>query len=656
MTDGPFHDIDPAELPDGRIVFTSTRIGTFEEYHSPPSRALFAMSAGGGDIRPLTHTFVFDNEPRVTADGRIVFIRSDNFFGRGKVETLLHAIHTDGTHGYTEFGLDQGPEYGGRLRAYYCGSPAPMPDGRIAFVTGGGIAVGRSGWRAQDLRNFPVDAGDVAALGDGRLLCSVAERRAPDSSGTSSVRRTMPKRRATQGIFYNKICILDPASQPPTLTVMYRSDDSQIHSPVALGPRRRPPVMPEEVDRKEAQKARPTGFLFCQNARFTKNNTAGWQHVRAVRVLASSGLTMRSSQAYIVHAGSEVEELGTVPLAADGSFSVEVPADRGIAFQAVDAEGRSELNEMSWIFVRPGEHRGCLGCHQPRQAAPTTASMFGGAVRTRPLKLLGQGRPFRFRGNNAAVTGLMEMQLDRFREVAGINRHSETPQPLATGPQEVAGLIAQLGGDDDGLKVSAAQRLAIFRNRAAAPALAAAAGDPGGSREVRVAATVALAACGTRESVGPLLAVLGDADPLVAQAAAVALENLLGRGEPFAAFAPAADRAARPNRGWPGSAARRGTRSSGTWSRDWETRTATSFAARRWRWGTSAAPRPERPCGTTSPATGKKIPIRNGYGRTPATGPGSTPCRRPIPARSRPPRDRWAISRTSKRCPCWPRR
>ena len=81
LTDGPFHDIDPAELPDGRIVFTSTRIGTFEEYHNPPSRALFAMQPDGSDIRPLTHTFIFDNEPEVLADGRIVFIRSDNFFG-----------------------------------------------------------------------------------------------------------------------------------------------------------------------------------------------------------------------------------------------------------------------------------------------------------------------------------------------------------------------------------------------------------------------------------------------------------------------------------------------------------------------------------------------------------------------------------------------
>ncbi|NQT85375.1 PD40 domain-containing protein, partial [bacterium] len=145
LTDGPFHDIDPAELPDGRIVFTSTRIGRFEEYHNPPSRALFTMNADGANIRPLTHTFIFDNEPEVMADGRILFIRSDNFFDRGKVETLLHAIHPDGSAGYTEFGLDVGPEYGGRLRAFYCGSPAPMPDGRVAYLTGGGIAIGPTG-------------------------------------------------------------------------------------------------------------------------------------------------------------------------------------------------------------------------------------------------------------------------------------------------------------------------------------------------------------------------------------------------------------------------------------------------------------------------------------------------------------------------------
>jgi len=176
LTDGPFHDIDPTEMPDGRIVFASTRVGTFEEYHNPPSRALFTMSAEGGDVRLLTSTFIFDNEPAVLADGRLLFIRSDNFFDRGKVETLLHAVHPDGTAGYTEFGLDLGPEYGSRLRAFNVGSPAPLPDGRVAFVTGSSVVLARPGDAAKDWQHRRIEAADVAALPDGRLLCTVAGR------------------------------------------------------------------------------------------------------------------------------------------------------------------------------------------------------------------------------------------------------------------------------------------------------------------------------------------------------------------------------------------------------------------------------------------------------------------------------------------------
>jgi HEAT repeat protein len=516
LTNGPFHDIDPAEMPDGRIVFTSTRIGMFEEYHNPPSRSLFKMNPDGTDIHPITHTFIFDNEAKAMPDGRILFIRSDNFFDRGKVETLLHAVHPDGTEGYTEFGLDLGPEYGGRLRAFYCGSPAPMPDGRVAFVSGGGIAVGWPGAREQ--RHFGMDAGDVAAMPDGRLLCSLAKK------GN-----------------YQRIGVLDPDDGSGKVAVVFDGKGMTVHSPAYLGPRQRPPILPEKVDRKKADDVGATGILFCQNARFTKNSTAGWQHVRAIRVLGGKGLTMRSSHSYIVHAGSEVIELGTVPLAPDGSFCVEVPADIGIAFQAVDGEGRSELNEMSWIFVRPGEKRGCVGCHQTRQSTPVTANAAMQAMRTPPLRLLGQGQPHRFRGNNAAVTGMMEMQFDRYREVAALNRHAETAEPLATGPQEIAALIEQLKASDDGLRISSAQRLGVSRDRAAAVPLAASLRDK--NREVRVAAAFALAACGTRESAHPLLGALTDTDALVAQAAAVALENLTGHKEPFDPFVRPAERA-----------------------------------------------------------------------------------------------------------------
>lgn len=533
LTDGPFHDIDPAELPDGRIVFTSTRIGTFEEYHNPPSRALFVLNGPGGAIRPLTHTLIFDNEPEVLADGRIIFIRSDNFFDRGKVETLLHALHPDGTHGYTEFGLDLAPEYGSRLRAYNVGSPAPLPDGRVAFVTGSSIALGRPGSGASDLRHLPIEAGDVAALPDGRLVCTVAGRTSPEIARKNG-KRPNPNHR------YERLALVDPDGDAHRATLIFDSEGEPIHSPVYLGPRIRPSQLVQAVDPRKADDTRATGVVFCQNARLTQNSTAGWDQVRAIRVLAGRGLTVRSSHSYIVHAGSEVTELGTVPLAPDGSFAVEVPADTAIAFQAVDAEGRSELNTMSWIYVRPGETRGCVGCHQPRQIAPPIHSARVKAMSTKPLKLLGQGQPHRFRGNNAAVTGLMELQFDRYREVAGLDRHGSLADPRATGLEEVAALVRQLQDQDVGRRISSAHRLAIFREPSAAGGLALALNHD--NRELRVAAAIALATCGTRGSIPPLMEALNDPDPLVGQAAAMALENLTGHRLDFDAFATAGSR------------------------------------------------------------------------------------------------------------------
>lgn len=535
LTDGPFHDIDPTELPDGRIVFTSTRIGTFEEYHSPPSRALFAMDASGQDLHPLTHTMIFDNEPEVMADGRIIFIRSDNFFDRGKVETRLHAMHPDGTSGLMEFGMETGSEYGGRLRAFNCGSPAPLSDGRVAFLSSQGITLGHPGASQWELEHFSIEAGDVAALPDGRLLCTTA-RHAPFEQPAGETLDT--QNQTPQGIRYGRIGILDPQAKPATFTLVVDSPSGPIHSPVFLGPRPRPPVLREKVDPEKSTDMNATGFLFCQDARFTKKTTAGWPHVRSVRVLAAAGLTLRSSHSYIVHAGSEVTELGTVPLAPDGSFHIEVPANTPLSLQMVDAEGRSELNEMSWIFVRPGEQRSCVGCHQNQQAVPSGPGELAMALQTPAMKLLGQGEPHRFRGNNAAVTGLMELQFDRYREVAGLNRHRNSVD--ASGNQQVAALLASLRSGDAAQATSAAARLSIFRDPAATPALVERLSDS--SREVRLAACMALAACGSRESIEPLLEQLTSREPLVAQAAAIAIENLTGFAEPFDAFSSDSER------------------------------------------------------------------------------------------------------------------
>lgn len=504
LTSGPFFDIDPAELPDGRIVLVSTRVGTFEEYHSPPARALYVMNADGSNLHFISNTIIFDNEPEVLADGRILFIRTDNFFDRGKVETLLHSVFPDGSRGYTEFALENAPEYGNRLRAYYCGSPAPMQDGRVAFLSNTGINIGRAGSDHQHIQHIPIEAGDVAALPDNRLMCTVRKR----------------------GV-YDSINILDPTALPPLLTKVFEDPRAALHSPVYLGARQKPTLRPDQVSPPTNETQASTGYLICQNARFTQNTTAGWDRIQAIRVLAGKGLTTRSSHSYIVHAGNETVELGTVPLESDGSFAIEVPADTPIALQAVDAEGRSELNEMSWIYVRPGERKSCVGCHQSRQSTPLANATRPLALASAPLKLLGEGSPHHFRGNNAAVTGLMELQFDRFREVAGINRYAESTDQIISEKEEIKNLITQLQDEDKGNRKSAAQRLALSRDRRATPHLLERMKDE--EREVRVAATLALASCGTRDAVLPLVNVLPDNDSLVARGALIALENLTGR-------------------------------------------------------------------------------------------------------------------------------
>lgn len=505
LTFGKFHDIDPEALPDGRIVFSSTRCGFFEEYHNPPSRALFTMKSDGSNIKTLTSTFIFDNEPRVMPDGRIMILRSDNFFDRGKVETMLHAIHPSGSHGYTEFGLDLGPAAGNRLRAINFGSPAPMPDGRVAYVTGAGVAVGRPGTLQSNIKNFPFLSCDVSALPDNRLLIT---QRPQGSQFRSLINSDVPDGR------FNQIRVLDPDLEKAKPVLIYEAKEGKtLHSPVYLGPKIEPVQIASHVDEKAK-----TGRFYCQNTFFTRNTGAGWSHVRAIRVLMGRGLTTRSSHAYIVHAGNETVELGTVPIMPDGSFSVEVPADTAIAFQAVDGEGRSELNEMSWIYVRPGETRGCVGCHAVRQsAALVQTNRFITAATLPPLHLAEASNATRFRGNNPAVTGLTELQFDRFREIASINRVDV--------PREA--IEKQLTSAPDWAeRVAAANRLALFRDLQSAPALVQQM-KVDTVNEVRSACALALSACGTRQTIPALLTRTSDPNLHVRLSAAIALENLL---------------------------------------------------------------------------------------------------------------------------------
>jgi len=68
--------------------------------------------------------------------------------------------------------------------------------------------------------------------------------------------------------------------------------------------------------------------------------------------------------------GARERSLGEAPVEKDGSFYVEVPANQPVRFELLDANGQTIVAERSWIRTRPGEQRGCPGCHGDKALAP----------------------------------------------------------------------------------------------------------------------------------------------------------------------------------------------------------------------------------------------------------------------------------------------
>jgi len=62
--------------------------------------------------------------------------------------------------------------------------------------------------------------------------------------------------------------------------------------------------------------------------------------------------------------------LGTVPVFEDGSAVFRVPSNMPIAVQPLDQDGRALQMMRSWFVAMPGEVLSCVGCHEKQNMAP----------------------------------------------------------------------------------------------------------------------------------------------------------------------------------------------------------------------------------------------------------------------------------------------
>ena len=103
------HDIAPHYLPDGRIIFTSTRqrqssailldegkpqFPALDEDRNEPAFLLHVMNPDGSDVNQVTFNQSHDTDPSVLANGQVVFSRWDNYGNNG---IHLYKMDPDGT-------------------------------------------------------------------------------------------------------------------------------------------------------------------------------------------------------------------------------------------------------------------------------------------------------------------------------------------------------------------------------------------------------------------------------------------------------------------------------------------------------------------------------------------------------------------------------
>jgi hypothetical protein len=137
------HDVGPHYLPDGRIIFASTRqrqsgailvdegkpqFPAQEENRQEPAFVLHVMDADGGNIHQVSFNQSHDLDAVVMRDGHIVFTRWDNAGGVNSM--AFYRMNPDGTDLQLLYGRNSHAT-GTNNSLVQFSQPREMPDGRI---------------------------------------------------------------------------------------------------------------------------------------------------------------------------------------------------------------------------------------------------------------------------------------------------------------------------------------------------------------------------------------------------------------------------------------------------------------------------------------------------------------------------------------------
>lgn len=102
------HDVGAAYLPDGRIVFTSTRLNGLVPCNNTAVDILHVMNSDGSDLHPISVNNVNEFDPSILPDGRIVYGRWEYVDKTALTQQTLRTIYPDGSNETAIFANNSG--------------------------------------------------------------------------------------------------------------------------------------------------------------------------------------------------------------------------------------------------------------------------------------------------------------------------------------------------------------------------------------------------------------------------------------------------------------------------------------------------------------------------------------------------------------------
>ncbi len=412
-------DSESVWLPNGDLVFTSTRYSRICDCWYRAGGDIYTCRADGSFLRRLTNDELMSNLPQVTADGRVIFTRWEY---NSRTALYLHPLivmNPDGT-GQTEWYGNNSDFPSSIIHA----NPIPGSRKLLAIVSGhhtpykGKLAL--------------IDRQEGTQAGEGiEFVAGAAPSRKPGRA-----REVVKPRR------FNDLRIDIFGQDGPQWAECFAFDEENYlvsYVPEGCGRMYGPywprfgayfqtadgarellaydcrqcaggivPVMPRTPPVTRVDTTRPEmndGTFYVQDVYLgpgLKDIPRGT--VKKLRVMALEYRTARigwcgnggeyetglnqtpislNSGAWDVH-----HVLGEVDVEEDGSGAFTVPARQAVFFHLLDGEGNAVQVMRSWATLQPGEYFGCIGCHEAkRDALPPDARKQTAALAKPPQTL-----------------------------------------------------------------------------------------------------------------------------------------------------------------------------------------------------------------------------------------------------------------------------